>query len=120
MAQWLTNLTSIPEIQSLASLSGLRIFPVAASVASFAAAAQIPSLAGELPYAMCLAKGKKKKDEFIFVVLLELFPALSPLSGHFLSLGSTEFYQCLEGLSLSQLSSPRHLMSFSHTTPLDI
>ena len=26
MAQWLTNLTSIPEIQSLASLSGLRIW----------------------------------------------------------------------------------------------
>ena len=49
------------QVRSLALGSGLRIFPVAASVASFAAAAQIPSLAGQLPYAMCVAKKNKKR-----------------------------------------------------------
>ena len=69
MAQWLTNLTRNYEVQSLASLSGLRIWHCCELRCRPAATALIRPLAWEPPHAAGTAlKGKKKKKKSVVSV----------------------------------------------------
>ena len=63
MVQCVKQLTPVAWVQSLDQHSGLRI---ATAVAQVAAEVQIQSLAQERPYAVGVAKKRKKREKYTF------------------------------------------------------